>query len=215
MLPRVILHNSVSADGRTTGFATDLGLFYRMAERWHEDVTLAGSDTILDALRRDPETSPPATDSAHGGRLAVIDSRGRVKDWRRVKAWPFWRSFISIGSDATPGHHRAYLRYQDVEEVTAGVRQVDLELALHQLSDRYGATTVRVESGGTLNGALLRRGLVDEVSLVLHPVLVGGMSPHTIYRTLDLGPGSPIEMRLRDCEMLDGVYAWLRYEVAK
>ena len=32
---------------------------------------------------------------------------------------------------------------------------------------------MRVDSGGALNGALLRAGLVDELSLLVHPVLVG------------------------------------------
>ena len=32
---------------------------------------------------------------------------------------------------------------------------------------------MRVDSGGALNGALLRAGLVDEISLLVHPVLVG------------------------------------------
>jgi len=47
----------------------------------------------------------------------------------------------------------------------------------------------------------------DEVSLLLHPVLVGGMSPHTIYRTVDMASAAPIEMKLRDCQMLAGDYA--------
>jgi 2,5-diamino-6-(ribosylamino)-4(3H)-pyrimidinone 5'-phosphate reductase len=216
MRPRVILHNAVSIDGRTTGLAANLGLFYGLTDRWDEDVTLAGSDTVLAALRQSAEASPPASASnAAGGRLAVIDSRGRVKDWRHVKAWPFWSEFVSVDTDDTPRQHREYLRYQEVEEITAGNHRVDLALALEELAERYGAHTVRVESGGTLNGALLRQGLVDEVSLLLHPVLVGGMSPHTIFRTMDVDTDVPIEMKLSDCQVLDDGYAWLRYEVAR
>lgn len=216
MRPRVILHNAVSADGRTTGLAPNLGLFYGLADRWEEDVTLAGSDTILAALRQSTEASPPAlAGHAAGGRLAVVDSRGRVKDWRHVKAWPFWSEFVSIDTEDTPHQHRDYLRYQEVDEITAGTRRVDLALALEELAERYGARTVRVESGGTLNGALLRQGLVDEVSLLMHPVLIGGMSPHTIFRTLDVDTNAPIEMKLSDCQVLDGGYAWLRYEVVR
>ena len=42
-----------------------------------------------------------------------------------------------------------------------------------------------------------------------------GMSPHTIYRTVELAPDAPVEMKLHDCQMLDGDYAWLRYRVVK
>jgi 2,5-diamino-6-(ribosylamino)-4(3H)-pyrimidinone 5'-phosphate reductase len=216
MRPKVILHNAVSADGRTTGLAPNFGLFYQLARHWDEDLTLAGSDTILAALRQAPEPPSQAPlDPSRRGRLAVIDSRGRIKDWRRVKMWPFWSAFVSICAGSTPREHRDYLRYQDVEDLTAGEERVDLSLALQEIATRYGAATVRVESGGTLNGALLRQALVDEVSLLLHPVLVGGMSPHTIYRTLDFAANTPIEMKLRDCQMLDGAYAWLRYDVVR
>ena len=44
---------------------------------------------------------------------------------------------------------------------------------LSALGDR-GAKLVRVESGGVLIGALLRDGLVDEVSLLVHPCLSDG-----------------------------------------
>jgi 2,5-diamino-6-(ribosylamino)-4(3H)-pyrimidinone 5'-phosphate reductase len=218
MLPRVILHNAVSADGRTTGLTANLGLFYELAARWQEDVTLAGCDTILAALRQrssEAEADPPASDVATRGRLAVIDSRGRIKDWRSLKQWPFWSDFVAIGSEATPVAHLAYLRYQEVETITTGADKVDLAEALTEISTRYGARTVRVESGGTLNAALLRHGLVDEVSLLIHPVLIGGMSPHTVYRTMELAADTPIEMKLVECQLLDQTYAWLRYELIK
>jgi 2,5-diamino-6-(ribosylamino)-4(3H)-pyrimidinone 5'-phosphate reductase len=218
MLPRVILHNAVSADGRTTGFGANLGLFYQLAGCWHEEVTLAGSQTILDALRdAAAESDEPSHLAAatSGVRLAVIDSRGRIKDWRRVKAWPFWSSFLSLSSDATPPQHLAYLRYQEVDNLTAGARRVDLRQALEALCDRYGAGTVRVESGGALNGALLREGLVSEVSILVHPVVVGGASPRTVYRTLDLAPDTPIDLKLLDCQMMENAYVWLRYELTK
>jgi 2,5-diamino-6-(ribosylamino)-4(3H)-pyrimidinone 5'-phosphate reductase len=221
MLPTVVLHNAVSADGRTAGFGANLGLFHEIAGRWHEDVTLAGSDTILAALRHGPdeaetnEMRQAAAGARSGVRLAVIDSRGRIKDWRRIKTWPFWDSFLSISSSATPGQHLAYLSYQDVDNLTVGERRVDLGQALEAFSNRYGAKTVRVESGGTLGGELLRQGLVNEVSLLLHPLLVGGMSPPTIYRTLELDADSPVTLKLLECQKLQDAFVWLRYEVTK
>jgi len=50
MLPRVVLHNVVSADGRTDWFCAGIGLYYELISRWDEDATLFGSDTLLDAV---------------------------------------------------------------------------------------------------------------------------------------------------------------------
>lgn len=47
MLPRVILHNSVSVDGRIDWFEGDIGLHYELATQWQADVHLVGSDSIL------------------------------------------------------------------------------------------------------------------------------------------------------------------------
>ena len=47
MLPRVILHIAVSLDGRYDWFTPDIGLFHELAGRWHEDITLAGANTIF------------------------------------------------------------------------------------------------------------------------------------------------------------------------
>ena len=49
-LPRVVLHLAVSLDGRHDWFTPDVGLYYELVGRWHEDVTLAGADTIIDRL---------------------------------------------------------------------------------------------------------------------------------------------------------------------
>ena len=50
--------------------------------------------------------------------------------------------------------------------------QVDLPAALHDLAQR-GCNEVLVEAGSTLNGALLRAGLTDELLLYVAPQLLG------------------------------------------
>jgi riboflavin biosynthesis pyrimidine reductase len=55
-----------------------------------------------------------------------------------------------------------------------GDRQVDLRLALLRIRQVLQADRVIVDSGGTLNAAVLRQGLVDIVDVVTLPGLVGG-----------------------------------------
>jgi 2,5-diamino-6-(ribosylamino)-4(3H)-pyrimidinone 5'-phosphate reductase len=56
-----------------------------------------------------------------------------------------------------------------IDYIVAGDDHVDLRLTLEELNARYGVRIVRVDSGGTLNGVLLRAGLVDEVSALINP----------------------------------------------
>ncbi|MDH4235103.1 MAG: bifunctional diaminohydroxyphosphoribosylaminopyrimidine deaminase/5-amino-6-(5-phosphoribosylamino)uracil reductase RibD [Gallionella sp.] len=56
-----------------------------------------------------------------------------------------------------------------------GNGQVDLSAALRDLAQR-GCNEVLLEAGSTLNGALLRSGLVDELLLYIAPQLLGDMA---------------------------------------
>ena len=47
MLPRVIIHNAVSANGRIDWFEADVGVLYDLAGRWHGNCALVGSGTYL------------------------------------------------------------------------------------------------------------------------------------------------------------------------
>ena len=47
MLPRVIIHNAVSANGRIDWFGADVGVLYDLAVRWHVNCALVGSCTYL------------------------------------------------------------------------------------------------------------------------------------------------------------------------
>jgi 2,5-diamino-6-(ribosylamino)-4(3H)-pyrimidinone 5'-phosphate reductase len=49
MLPRVVLHNETSVDGRLDWLTVDMGLYYGLAERWQADAMLSGSNTLLNA----------------------------------------------------------------------------------------------------------------------------------------------------------------------
>jgi 2,5-diamino-6-(ribosylamino)-4(3H)-pyrimidinone 5'-phosphate reductase len=129
---------------------------------------------------------------------------------------PYWRDVLVLCSRVTPREYLDYLEKQRVEYIVAGNERVDLRSALEELAARHGVKLVRVDSGGTLNGALLRVGLVDEVSVLLHPCLVGGTTPQSLFRAPDLAStDAVIPLRLTHVKRLRGEVVWLRYEVVR
>lgn len=219
MKPRVILHNAVSLDGRTDKFYPDIGIFYRLAGRWREDATLVGADTLLAApagAEAQEGEEPPQLDPVVDTRplLVAVDSRGRVSNWSALRRAPHWRGCLALGCASTPPAYREDLARVGVGWMECGRERVDLGLALEELNARHGVCTVRVDSGGTLNGALLRAGLVDEVSVLLHPCLVGGRTPASMFRSADLdGPEGALSLRLDGVERVGRHLLWLRYGV--
>ncbi|MCL7454048.1 MAG: RibD family protein [Anaerolineae bacterium] len=228
MLPRVILHNGVSLDGRVDGYQGGIGQFYQVASAFQADAMLAGSDTLLaayesappddehaaEALSAEPAAAPDPGDTR--ALLVVPDSRGRIHNWPQIRREPWWRDVVVLCSHATPADYVDQLRQMGIDHIVAGDDHVDLRAALEELNTRHGIRTVQVDSGGTLNGVLLRAGLVDEISLLISPTLAGGLSPRSIYRAPDLAsPEGIIPLRLFHLERLEDGIVWLRYEVVR
>lgn len=224
MLPRVVLHNEMSVDGRMDWLTVDMGLYYELAGRWEADAMLSGSNTLIDAyppeaLEKEDSSaleSPQKDPSDPRQLLAIVDSRGRLRNWHLLRQEPYWRDVMALCSQSTPKAYLEYLRQRHVDYIVTGKERVDLRAALEELSARYGIKLVRVDSGGILNGVLLRAGLVDEVSVLVNPTLVGGTTPRSIFQAPDLtSTEGAIPLRLIRVEQVKDDVVWLRYEVIK
>jgi 2,5-diamino-6-(ribosylamino)-4(3H)-pyrimidinone 5'-phosphate reductase len=205
--PKVVVHVAISLDARIDGFEPDVGTYYDLIGTWQEDATLCGSGTILAAQPEpDPEDARPPEPPGPGDTrplLAVIDSRGRVRSWSKLIEAGHWRSGLALCSSATPEHHLNYLCGHNIEYEVVGSDHVELERAIESLAKR-GAKTIRIDAGPTLNGLALRSGLVDELSLLVHPVVAGE------GRSFAEGLDAPIEMRELSSEQR-GELLWVRY----
>lgn len=222
MKPKVIVHNAVSVDGRMDHLSIDMGLFYSLASKWKEDATLVGSNTMMAAASNVPPEDesafePPRIDPMDRRPLLVVtDSRGRIRFWHAARAWGYWRDVVVLCSGSTPKKYLDYLEKRHVRYIVAGEVKVDLRKALDILIRRFGVKTVRVDSGGTLNGALLRSGLVDEVNVLITPTLVGGTSARSLFIAPDLESAQGVvRLNLIRTKKLAGDVLWLHYEVAK
>jgi 2,5-diamino-6-(ribosylamino)-4(3H)-pyrimidinone 5'-phosphate reductase len=222
MLPHVIMHIGVSLDGRIDWGSAPDSLYYEVISSFKADVDLAGSGTM--AVANLPDNPQIAFGEAYElwmsnpsrPLLAVVDSRGRIRNWHLIQKQPWWRTCVALCSETTPKNHLGYLSELKVDTIIAGKEQVDLRLALAELKSRYGARVVRTDCGGILHGVLLRAGLVDEVSVIINPTLVGGTTPRTMFVAPDLvSEDGVVPLKLLNLERLKEQYVWLRYQVCK
>ena len=100
-----------------------------------------------------------------------------------------WRSNKIIDPDGDPGYDGAriievlsedvderylgYLEAMEIPYVFAGKTAIDVELALFKLKNIFGCDTLLLEGGSIINGAFERADVVDELSLVVAPVIAG------------------------------------------
>ena len=222
MLPRIIIHNAISLDGRIDWLTFDLGLFYGLISRWNEDATMVGSNTLLkgfEELNQDQNETPEEMEPDPNDQrplLIVPDSKGRIRNWKVILKQPYWRGVVVLCSEKTPKEYLQFLNESKIEYLVVGKEHVNYKSALKNLYDQYQIKTIRLDSGGTLNGILLREGLVDEVSILINPTLVGGTTPQSFFKASDLtSHEGVIKLKLLSVEKVAEDIVWLLYEVIK
>jgi riboflavin biosynthesis pyrimidine reductase len=124
-------------------------------------------------------------------------------------------AILVILTEQVPDSHLAGLQGDKVSYIFAGKTEIDLGAALETLNRELGIDRLLLEGGGGANGALLRAGLVDELSLVVSPSIDGSTGAPNVFNSgdVDLGPAPIEKMTLASHEVLEGGAVWLRYRL--
>src|SRR5579863_5301128 len=143
----------------------------------------------------------------------VLDAEGKIA-WGRsdIGGDPI----VVVLNERVSDAHLAGLRKDGVSYFFAGDRELDLAFTLEFLNRELGVKQLLVEGGGGNNGAFLRAGLIDELSLAICPVVDGAKGAPSVFDSAerDTETRAPIEqMSLDSCEVLDGGAVWLRYRI--
>ncbi len=224
MLPKVIIFENMSLDGRIDGFNFDSQLYYQVASEWSIDAVLMGSNTLLKRLNIKHDDLNVGTDfklreimeDDNRPLLVVPDNQGIIHVWNQVLETPYFRDILVLCSRSTPQEYLDYLEERYIKYMVIGYDKVNLGTALEELNVQFGVKNLRVESGGTLNGSLLRDDLVDEVCVLIYPNLVGGISSDYIYTAPDLSSKEEVlDLKLIKMEKLRNEIILLHYRIMK
>ncbi len=183
--PRVVCHMVTSIDGRIVvdgwpdAISASARRQYEEVHASHDARAMCGRVTMEPFARRvRPEAEvarehrgPPRGLRRRGGHASfafAIDPAGRLA----------WESndvggdhVVAVLAERVSDDHLASLRRAGVSYLIAGAREVDLPLALEKIGAVFGVKTLLLEGGGRVNGGLLRAGLVDELSVLVAPVV--------------------------------------------
>lgn len=193
--PYVICHMVTSLDGKVTGRflftpecekATDT--YYQINREYKADafacgrITMEGSFTggwYPDLSEYEPALSPMdyLADDIGDFFAVAFDPHGRLG----------WKSNRIMDADEDPGYDKAqiievlthqvsgryltYLQSMGIPYIFAGDTQIDIEEALLKLKAYFGINKLLLEGGSILNGAFQRAGVIDELSLVVAPIV--------------------------------------------
>ena len=96
-------------------------------------------------------------------------------------------------------------------------KEVDFKDMFEKLKEEYGAERVTIQSGGTLNSIFIREGLVDELSIVVAPCLIGGNETPSLVDGRSLVTNEDLKyiksLELKEVNKLEDNYLHLKYIV--
>lgn len=227
MKPHVICHMTASIDGRILSSRWRPqnfggGLFERLHDELGCDAWLVGRVTGQEFAKATSYSEQPTARlprqpwfakrdaKAYG---VVLDARGKIA-WGRsdIGGDPIVAVFTTAVSDA----HLDGVRADGVSYIFAGDDELNLSRTLEILNSELGVKRLLLEGGGVTNGAFLRAGLVDELSLVICPVVDGSAGAPCVFDSslAEAGHAAPLRsIRLDSNQSLDGGSVWLRYSL--
>lgn len=222
MKPYLIMHMMSALDGRILVDRWPGGeAFNDVYEEVHRelggDAWLVGSTTMAEFAQGEPRpiaaeaALPRTTWKAPGvskGPYAIgLDRTGKLQLNRAtVNGDPL----VMVLTHSVSDDHLAALRRDGVSYIFAGQSELDLALALETLAAEFGLTRLLLEGGGTINGAFLDAGLIDEISHLVVPVVDGAEGVPTIAQRAS---GEPLSLELVSVTQPGKGMVHLRYTI--
>ncbi|MBQ3015649.1 MAG: dihydrofolate reductase family protein [Clostridia bacterium] len=197
--PHIICHMVMSIDGKVTGDflfqpecvgATEI--YYRLNRELNADGFICGRVTMESSFTagwypnladyefrsdRVDKKEDYIVDDLSGFYAVAFDTHGKLG----------WKSNKIVDTDGDPGYDGAqiievlseqvddrYLAYLEAEKISyifAGESSIDVKLALSKLKSIFGCKTLLLEGGSIINGSFERADAVDELSLVVAPIV--------------------------------------------
>ena len=219
MPPRVIMFNTVSIDGSIRDFELDLGLHYEVADKFKADAHLIGSETAKTGVELFTDSVPteepsdfvkPVIKASETRPFWVLtDAKGKLKGLLHVyRRSCYCKDVIVVVSNKTPEDYINYLKERNYNIIAAGEEVIDYRAALDKLAMCYNVKNVLTDSGGGLTSSLIKEGLMDEVILLISPVIVG-KNATSLFRYLE----SKVNLELIRSERIRGNHMLVVYRV--
>lgn len=225
--PAVICHMVTSIDGKVTGDflysqkGTEVSeTYYEINRRLKGDAFACGRITMESSFTNGFRPDLSAFENAdvpNGDYIAMkhnyyavsFDTCGKV-GWTDSKihdADPGYDDchIIEVLTEKAPREMLAYYRSIGVSYIFAGTDSIDVKLALNKLYSIFGIKKLLLEGGSIINGAFQREELIDELSLVVAPIIADSNDKLLFMESV------VNEFNLISAETMADGSVWLRY----
>lgn len=213
-----------SVDGRIdcamTAEIDKTDVYYQALDRLHFDAVLEGRVSrqmhyALPEQFKANDVTPIGNETYFMAHSAdhyeiAVDTRGTLK-------WPEEASgdnLLVITDEQCPQEYHNYLAVNGISWIACGRKGIDLCRSVEILGDKFGVKRLGIVGGGHINGAFLKAGLLDEVSLMIGGGIDGRAGMTAVFDGIKQVDYPPTLLTLKDMERM-GNTVWLKYIVNK
>ena len=227
--PHIICHMVTSIDGKVTGEflsrpecekATDI--YYELNREYNKNgangficgrVTMESSFTggwYPDLTKYEPieNKNDFIPDNLSGFYAVSFDPKGKLgwKNNKIIDEDPGYgdAQIIEVLTEQADARYLAYLQSMEIPYIFAGKTEIDVKIALEKLKTLMGINSILLEGGSIVNGYFQRADVIDELSLVVAPI-VADAEDKPLFMDSILS-----EFKLKEIKQYDDV-VWMNY----
>lgn len=224
MKPYIICHMMSSVDGRIDCAMTEkidnTENYYKALDSLNFDAVLEGrvSRQMHYALPEPfvaADKTPVGKEEVHIARKAdhydvAVDTHGSLR-WPDTAAAD---NLLVITDENCPKEYLDYLTENGISWISTGRDGIDFPRAVELLAEKFGIKRLGIVGGGHINGAFLKAGLLDEVSLMIGGGIDGRKGMAAVFDGITDMDFPTTLLTLNDVERM-GNTVWLKYSVRK
>lgn len=159
------------------------------------------------------DTTPIGRKSAHKateaeGYSIAIDTMGKLQ-------WPAnnvdGKPLLVVTCENVAKEYLDRLTAQGISWIATGKERIDLPDAMETANTEFGIKRITVVGGGNINGAFLKAGLLDEVSVVIGAGIDGRKGMTAVFDGIDDMDYPTTILKLDSAERIGNNSVWLRY----
>ena len=140
--------------------------------------------------------------------IVVIDPQGQISfdqsvyQNTRLKD----KNLIVILTENISSQYLETLKSLNITYLFTGKDEIDLRLALEKLYDLFSIKKLLLQGGGITNTYFIKEDLIDELSLVVSPILSGEEKQPNIFKDCHEYIGQTFDLKQSDLLMKSGLY---------
>lgn len=227
--PYIICHMTTSIDGKVTGEFLEtaeatpaIEVYYEINRAYKADAFACGRVTMEGSFTQGFEPDLSAYENVKVNRedyvadetatyfAVAFDRQGRL-GWQesRIKDEdPGYDNahIVEIVLEEVSDKYLAYLQSINVSYIFAGNGEMNLPMALEKLVKLFGIKKLMLEGGSIINGAFAKADVIDELSLVVAPV-IGAQSDKPLFE-----PAKLRAYKLEEFKQYADSVLWLNYK---